>query len=353
MIHLTEHNPYAKLNVKKKPAADAVNVIGMAPQFELIALRQKVRELEAQVTSEHAARLEAELTLRDVLEDRERNWKRILSPEEREQIRLQKDAAWQERQVTGTTSDGRPLPKAADSFHSYTDMSQFLETLKATGRMGVRNWAMMRCGICLGLRVSDLLRLKWSWLKNPDGTWKDRIPVIEKKTSKLNRILITDGVKETLDEYIDWLGGYDPNAYVFGKSNGKQMNTKVASRILTKMNETVGLSMHISSHTMRKTFANIIVSCYDGTMQMEAIDKAQRALNHSTQEMTGRYLATIDEEVDNARRAVSDFVLGKSDVDVLGVPKMKTNNELFDAIESIRKLVGEQKEESDTDAETI
>lgn len=342
---MTDNNQYAKLNAKKKPATDSINVIGMAPQFELIALRQRVRELESQVTAEHAARLEAELELRATIEDRDRNWKRVMSLEEREAIRAKRDAAWQERKVTGLTSDGRPLPQAADSFKSYTDMSRFLATLKETGRLGVRNWAMMRCGICLGLRVSDLLRLKWNWLKNPDGTWKERIPVVEKKTSKINDILITECVRETLNEYVEWLGGYDPNGFVFCKTTGKPLNTKVASRILTDLNETVGLPIHISSHTMRKTFANIIVSCYDGTMQMEAIDKAQRALNHSSQEMTGRYLSTIDEEVDNARRAVSDFVLGKSDVDALGVPKMKTNNELFEAIEILTKTINNIKGE--------
>lgn len=339
-------NALIDLNAARDMRSQNTNIIDMSPQFELAALRQKVMELESRLNAERAAKLEVELQLRETVDDRNANWKQEMSQEERDRIRAEELAAFQKRIATGLTSDGRPLPRPADAFRSYTEMTQFLEALKHTGRLGVRNWALMRCGICFGLRVSDMLRLRWSWLKNADGTWRDRLSIVEKKTSKINRILITDAVKETLDEYANWLGSYDYNGLVFCKTTGAAMNTKVAARIFTELNETVGLPIHISSHTMRKTFANIILSCYDGTMQVEAIDKAQRALNHADQRSTGHYLAVIDSEVDKARIAVSDFVLGKTDIDKLGVPKMKTNNELYAAIEEMSRQIADMKGET-------
>lgn len=337
------NNSLVDLNAARDMRGHDTNIIDMSPQFELAALRQKVMELESRLNAERAAKLEVELQLRETVDDRNANWKPEMSQEERNRIRAEELAAFQKRVATGLTSDGRPLPRPADSFRSYTEMTQFLETLKHTGRLGMRNWALMRCGICFGLRVSDMLRLRWSWLKNPDGTWRDRLPIVEKKTSKINRILITDAIKETLDEYARWLGSYNPNGLIFCKTTGTALNAKVAAQIFTELNKTVGLSIHISSHTMRKTFANIILSCYDGTMQVEAIDKAQRALNHADQRSTGHYLAVIDAEVDKARIAVSDFVLGKTGIDKLGVPKMKTNNELYAAIEEMSQQIAEMK----------
>lgn len=339
-------NSLIDLNAARDMHSQNTNIIEMSPQFEIAALRQQVLELQSQLNAERAAKLETELELRDTVADRNANWKPEMSQEERDRIRAEELEAFQKRIATGLTSDGRPLPRPADAFRSYTEMTRFLETLKHTGRLGMRNWALMRCGICFGLRVSDMLRLRWSWLKNSDGTWRERLQIVEKKTSKINRILITDAVKETLDEYAKWLGSYDYNGLVFCKTTGAAMNTKVAARIFTELNETVGLPIHISSHTMRKTFANIIVSCYDGTMQVEAIDKAQRALNHADQRSTGHYLAVIDSEVDKARIAVSDFVLGKTDIDKLGAPKMKTNNELYAAIEEMRRQIAEMKGET-------
>lgn len=345
---MSMNNSLVDLNAARDMRSQDTNIINMSPQFELAALRQKVMELESRLNAERAAKLEVELELRETVADRNANWKQEMSQEERNRIRAEELAAFQKRIATGLTSDGRPLPRPADSFRSYTEMTQFLETLKHTGRLGIRNWALMRCGICFGLRVSDMLRLRWNWLKNPDGTWRDRLPIVEKKTSKINRILITDAIKETLDEYAHWLGSYNPNGLIFCKTTGAALNTKVAARIFTEINETVGLPIHISSHTMRKTFANIILSCYDGTMQVEAIDKAQRALNHADQRSTGHYLAVIDAEVDKARVAVSDFMLGKTDIDKLGVPKMKTNNELYAAIEEMRRQIAEMKGETTT-----
>lgn len=331
------NNSFVDLNAAIDTRSQDTNIIDMSQQFELVALRQKVMELESRLNAERAAKLEVELQLRETVDDRNANWKQAMSQEERNRIRAEELAAFQKRVATGLTSDGRPLPRPADSFRSYTEMTQFLETLKHTGRLGMRNWALMRCGICLGLRVSDMLRLRWSWLKNPDGTWRDRLPIVEKKTSKINRILITDAVKATLDEYVHWLGSYNYHGLVFCKTTGEPLDTKMTSRIFTRLNKTVGLPIHISSHTMRKTFANIILSCYNGTMQVEAIDKVQRALNHVDQRSTGHYLAVIDAEVDKARIAVSDFMLGKTQIDQLGVPKMKTNNELYAAIDDMRQ----------------
>lgn len=353
---MTAHQQRDKINMQNKQSP-SVEVLGMTPQFEVIRLRQLLKESELEITQtkleltgiqrdlehERSLRLQAEKELREVIDDRDRNWSRKLSKEERAAAKAERMALYEERQMTGKKSDGKSITKPADEFASYTEMQSFLDLVKTTGRYGVRNWAMIRVGICFGLRISDLIRLKWSHLLNPDGTWRVRLRVMEKKTSKRHQLLITEAVRETLDEYRQWRGGWSLDGYVFAKTNGDPITSKHGSQIMVDINKIAGLPKKITSHTMRKTFANIVVSCYDGGLNMAAMEQACIALNHESLRSTRHYLGTVERELDNARNAVSDFVLGKSDVDRLGIPKMRTNNELYDAIEVLRADVQQLK----------
>lgn len=325
----------------------AAKMVDIISQMDAPALRRRIQVLETELIKERELRRELETELQRVIADRDQNWKPTISDAERKRLRDERAEQWLQHKLTGLKSDGNPIARAADSLESYTQMQQFLNALKSTGRLGLRNWAIFRVGICMGLRVSDLMKLQWNQLLNPDGSWRERIPVVEQKTSKLNLVLITEAVKETLDEYRASLPCFDMNQHVFTKTTGAPLCKKSASQILFEANKVVqlrnrdGSLVHVSSHTMRKTFANIIVSCYDGTMEIEAVDKARAALNHDSLSSTKYYLSTMTKEVDMARKAVSDFVLGKSDVDVLGIPKMKTNNELYEALNDLRRQVGE------------
>lgn len=339
----------SQTTTKTGSAAKMVDIIS---QMDAPALRRRIQVLETELITERGLRKELETELQRVIADRDQNWTPIIDEEERRRLRDERSAQWLQHKLTGLKNDGNPIARPADSLESYTQMQQFLTALKNTGRLGLRNWAIFRVGICMGLRVSDLMKLKWNQLLQPDGSWRERIPVVEQKTSKLNLILITEAVKETLEEYRASLSDFDMNRCVFTKTTGEPLGKKSASQILFDANKVVqlrnrdGSPVHVSSHTMRKTFANIVVSCYNGTMEIEAIDKARAALNHDSLSSTKYYLSTMTKEVDMARKAVSDFVLGKTDVDVLGVPKMKTNNELYEALNELKKQVDDLQERS-------
>ena len=323
---------HATLTAASPHATMSADIVGMQPALELISL---LRKKETELQHERDLRIKAEQDLQEVIADRDRNWIRRKSQEERDA----EDAARQQRQITGVKSDGKPIAQAAEGLTSYTDITTFLAHLKTHGRMGVRNWAMFRVGICLGIRVSDLMRLKWFWLKNQDGSWRKRLKVVEKKTSKLNNILITPAVKETLDEYAAWLGDYDLQSPVFAKSTGEPMTKQYASDLLREANKICGIEKHISSHTMRKTFANIVVACYDGSMEMEAIDRVRSLLNHESLTTTSHYLGIVRQKDDAARESVSDFILGKTDIETLAVPTTKSNNDIYDLLQQLQEAI--------------
>lgn len=264
-----------------------------------------------------------------------------ISDEERKAKRRAEQQEKQNRLLSGVKSDGVPIAHAADSVRSYDELCLVLGKLKNSGRMGVRNWAMFRVGVCMGLRASDLTKLKWGWLINEDGSFKERVPVVEAKTSKINRCYISEAMVETLTEYKEWLNGKNcsPDDYVFPKNNGEKLQEQSLSRILKDAGKDVGLPIHISSHTMRKSFANIALCVHDGGASGDTIRDIQGMLGHTDVRVTMKYLHESILRYDAARKSVSDFVLGRTDVNELFVPKKRSNDDIYDVCMKILEEV--------------
>lgn len=254
-----------------------------------------------------------------------------VSDEERKAKRRAEQEKKQERLLSGVKSDGVPIAHAADSIRSYDELCLVLDKLKNTGRMGIRNWAMFRCGVCLGLRASDLTKLKWGWLIDENGAFRDRIPVVESKTSKINHCFISEAIVETLTEYRKWLNGKNIGLddYVFSKNNGGKLQEQSFSRILKNAGVEAGLPIHISSHTMRKSFANIALCVHDGGASDNTIRDIQGLLGHADVRVTMKYLKETTLRYDAARKEVSDFVLGRTDVNELVITQQKNNDDVY------------------------
>ena len=66
-------------------------------------------------------------------------------------------------------------------------------------KSGTRNYLLFFIGINTGLRISDILNLKCSDIKNLDGTMKSHISIIEKKTKKNKKFPITNSLYSELE----------------------------------------------------------------------------------------------------------------------------------------------------------
>ena len=264
-----------------------------------------------------------------------------MSDEERKAKRRAEQEKKQERLLSGVKSDGVPIAHAADSIRSYDELCLVLDKLKNTGRMGIRNWAMFRCGVCLGLRASDLTKLKWGWLIDENGAFRDHIPVVESKTSKINHCFISEAIVETLTEYRKWLNGKNIGLddYVFSKNNGSKLQEQSFSRILKNAGVEAGLPIHISSHTMRKSFANIVLCVHDGGASDNTIRDIQGLLGHADVRVTMKYLKETTLRYDAARKEVSDFVLGRTDVNELVITQQKNNDDVYKVCMAILEKV--------------
>ncbi len=166
-------------------------------------------------------------------------------------------------------------------------------------------------GINFGLRVSDLLTLRFSHLIDEQFRFKTTFPILEKKTRntrkvKRNRyITINDAVVDAVTLYLENTPGVKLSDFMFrgesnrcGKDNNKAMSRKSADRILKEVGEALGLGIHIATHTLRKTFAyhQMVMSNNDPRKLL----LLQKMFGHSTSAQTLDYIGITGEEIEEA-----------------------------------------------------
>ncbi|MGL4772213.1 MAG: site-specific integrase [Clostridium sp.] len=158
---------------------------------------------------------------------------------------------------------------------------------------GFRNYMLFTIGINTGLRVSDILNLKVSDVKD-----KTHITIKEQKTGKNKRFLINSNLKIDIDRYI--IGKYDFEFLFKSQKRPDFPITRVqAYRILNDASKKCHLS-EVGTHTMRKTFG------YWHYQQFKDIAILQDIFNHSAPSITLRYIGITDDLKD---KTIKDFYL--------------------------------------------
>ena len=236
-------------------------------------------------------------------------------------------------------SDGKRKSRPADPIRSYEDFVAIQKYFLDNGK--VRDWMMWTIGVSLGLRISDLLSLKIKQLLNDNLTFRERIMVIEQKTSKLNNCLITESVIDAVTKYFDsikWKFELDDYLFKSNKTKGK-MYEEYGWKILSDAGKALDLPIVIGSHTMRKSFANIAACVDKSSIDMNSITKIQGLLNHSNQQVTMRYLGTYQKVFDRARVSVSEFVLGRTDVHELVAGNNYTLDDIISKLDQIETKI--------------
>lgn len=242
-------------------------------------------------------------------------------------------------------SDGKRKSRPAESIRSYEDFYAIQQYFMSQNR--IRDWALWTVGVSLGLRISDLLNLKIRDILNDNNAFKDRIHVIEQKTNKANNCLVTESVVNALTTYFDSIQWkFDSLDYLFKskKTKGK-MYEEYGWKILSDAGKALNLPIVIGSHTMRKSFANIAACVDKSNIDMNSITKIQGLLNHSDQRVTMRYLGTYQKMFDNARKAVSDFVLGKTDVHELVAGKDVGFTDIMSKLDTLEATLQNNKQQ--------
>lgn len=165
-------------------------------------------------------------------------------------------------------------------------------------------------GINFGLRVSDLLTLRFSHLIDDQFRFKTTFPILEKKTKNTRKvqknryITINDAVVDAVALYLENTPGVKLSDYMFrsesnrGGNVNKPMHRNSVERILKEAGNALGLSAHIATHTLRKTFAyhQMVMSNNDPRKLL----LLQKMFGHSTSAQTLDYIGITGEEIEAA-----------------------------------------------------
>lgn len=161
-----------------------------------------------------------------------------------------------------------------------------------------RNNLLIILGLNTGLRISDILSLKWKYIYDFEREkYKDHIIITEQKTGKLSQIYINSSVLTALKDYKKNLEQRDKiiesNTYLFNHSNKNVPITRSqAFRIVKEAADYNHISGVISCHSLRKTFG------YHAWKQGVSPALLVTIFNHSSFNITKRYLGIEQDDKD-------------------------------------------------------
>jgi len=166
-----------------------------------------------------------------------------------------------------------------------------------------RNYAMIVLGSCTALRISDLLKLRWEDVRDTQmGEFFSHITLTEKKTGKHKKIALSKEAVSALKQYA--LHAQAQGEYIFsnGRKKEKPISRVQAWRIIKAAVLAVGIKGKISCHSLRKTFG--YHAYLSGKVQPILL---MTIFNHSSFEITKRYLGITQDEVDRVYLEIELF----------------------------------------------
>lgn len=157
---------------------------------------------------------------------------------------------------------------------------------------GTRDYLLFTFGINVGLRISDIIKLRVKDICNENFTVKSHLTIIEDKTNKVKRFKLNSMLTEELEQYVK---NMSPDDYLFKsrKGSNKPISRVQAYRILTDAATRIGLE-DVGSHSLRKTFG------YHFYQQTKDVAILQQLFNHSSPSITLKYIGINQDTLDSA-----------------------------------------------------
>lgn len=144
-----------------------------------------------------------------------------------------------------------------------------------------------------GLRISDLLGLRYSQFENGD-----LLTIVETKTKKMRKIKINSDLKTIVQRVRDKMSVVNSEQFIFLNKYGNKVIDK--SYVNLKLKELfkrydIHNEGNISSHMFRKTLGNRVLRL--NNYSNESIIKLMELFNHSSPSITRRYLGLREQEI--------------------------------------------------------
>lgn len=187
------------------------------------------------------------------------------------------------------------IPKEVEPFKNIKDIDKIKQYLR--GKDNLRDYTIFVVGINVGLRAGDLLSIKWEDIIE-NGKVVDSVGILEGKTKKSKEIDFNRSSKEAIQLYYDSLE--DIGEYMFSSRKGdSHLQVRSLHRVINNIVSELNIKGNFGTHSLRKTFG---YHRYNDGMPLETL---QKVFNHSTQEMTLKYIGITREVIKNAYHSIN------------------------------------------------
>lgn len=151
---------------------------------------------------------------------------------------------------------------------------------------------LIATGSYIGLRISDLLQLRWNQVLN-----QDYFTIVEKKTKKTRRVTINPELQNVLNRLFGQLGTNESDLMFANRFGDKPFSVQYVNSKLKDIFTSYNIRGQYSSHFMRKTLGRRVweVNKYSD----QALLLLSQLFNHSNVATTKIYLGIRESEISN------------------------------------------------------
>ena len=151
---------------------------------------------------------------------------------------------------------------------------------------------LVALGCFTGLRISDILALRWNQILGVD-----EFTIIEKKTGKKRTLRLNPQLQKHIQECYEHIQPIGVKAPILVSQKGTIFTIQAINRILKDIKKKYKVKIkNFSCHSLRKTFGRQVYNMNSENSEL-ALVKLMELFNHSSIAITKRYLGLRQEEI--------------------------------------------------------
>lgn len=173
-------------------------------------------------------------------------------------------------------------------------------------KIAYRNKLLFLIGINVGIRASDLRKLKWSFFYNEDGTFKKSYKIQPEKQRKQHKFItmyFNEAIRKSIENYVSKYPIEDIDSYLFASRKGEEpVCASSLWRIIKEAATKAGIEQNIGSHSLRKTWG--FWCWHNAEDKSKALVILQLCFSHSNTQTTAKYIGVMDIEISDMYNSI-------------------------------------------------
>lgn len=246
----------------------------------------------------------------------------IVMTSSRRKVKLRKDGMpklTHSNREEGTSSEVFPFKTKEDIDALITVCNYHLEnplgSTENRRRMNSHKWQrdkmMMIVGMNLGIRASDLRKLKFSFFmdKTKDGYEFKKFYAIKpektKNTGKYVKMYFNDAVKSSILEYLQQYPVDNLETYCFRSAvnnSNKPISVCQMWEVINDIAKEANINYNVGTHSLRKTWG--YWAWHNASDKNKALVILQECFKHSSTKTTMRYIGIMDEDIEDVFESI-------------------------------------------------